>query len=92
MPTTLRRARLPVAHEDLAESMARLRANKVCATAGEVDADALGWAAAIHQGKRLLGSLSVVLARSHAPADPKRVADQLLRAALRIEGRLQSPS
>lgn len=87
----LRRARLPASYDGLAEAMARLRADKVCATAGEIDADAAGWGAAIHQGKRLLGSLSVVLGRNSAPTDAKRVADQLLRAALRIEGRLKSP-
>lgn len=87
----LRRARLPTSYDGLSEALARLRADKVCATAGEVDRDALGWGSAIHQGKRLLGSLSLVLARSNAPSDPKRVADQLLRTALRIEGRLKSP-
>lgn len=88
-PQELRRARLPSTPEDLAQAMAKLRAEKVCATAGEVDPEALGWAAAIHQGKLLLGSLSLVLSRAHPPADPDRLADQLLRAALRIEGRLK---
>lgn len=86
----LRRARLPAAPEALAEAMARLREERVCATAGEVDRDAMGWGAALHQGRHLLGSLSLVLRRDSAPAEPKRVADALVRAALRIEGRLES--
>jgi DNA-binding IclR family transcriptional regulator len=85
----LKRATLPAALDKLEQAMAVLRAEKVCATAGEVDPEAMGWAAAIHQGKHLLGSLSLVLSRHHAPAEPKRLADQLLRAALRIEGRLK---
>lgn len=87
----LRKAGLPAAFEPLARAMAELRARRVCATAGEVDRAALGWGAPIRQGKHLLGSLSLVLAQEHAPAEPRRVEDQLLRAALRIEGRLQSP-
>ncbi|WP_372660134.1 IclR family transcriptional regulator [Hydrogenophaga sp.] len=82
-------AKLPTAPDALARRLAQVRADKVCFTRGEVDRDALGCAAAIqHSG--LLGSLSVVLARSAAPSDPERLADQVLRAALRIEGRLQA--
>ena len=64
---------------------------RLFATAGEIDADAAGWAAAIHHGKRLLGSLSVVLVRHAVPPDATRIADQVLRAAFRIEARLESP-
>jgi DNA-binding IclR family transcriptional regulator len=87
----LRRVGLPARFDLLSETVAAWRAGKVYATAGEVDAEAMGWAAAIHQGRHLLGSLSVVLSRRNAPADPARLADQVLRAALRIEGRLKPP-
>lgn len=87
----LGRAGLPASYEQLSAAMARLREDRVCATSQEVDAGAMGWGAAIHQGKQLLGSLSIVLACGSMPSDPKRLADQLLRAALRIEGRLESP-
>jgi DNA-binding IclR family transcriptional regulator len=86
----LRRAGLPSSFEALSQAMAALRADKVCATAGEVDREAMGWAAALHQGRHLLGSLSVVLSRSAPNPSPQRIADQVLRAALRIEGRLES--
>lgn len=84
----LRSAGLPTAFEALSKVLAAWRAGKVCTTVGAIDPDAMGWAAAIHHGRQLLGSLSVVLACS-APR-PARIADQLLRAALRIEGRVQS--
>jgi DNA-binding IclR family transcriptional regulator len=86
----LRRAALPANFDALAQAMAQIRETKVYATAGEVDAEAMGWAVALHQGKHLLGSLSLVLARGSASADlMRRIPDQLLRAGLRIEGRLQ---
>ncbi len=55
-------------------------------TAGQVDADAQGWAVPVHHGRRLLGSLSVVTERERPP--PLRVIDALRRAVLRIDGRL----
>jgi DNA-binding IclR family transcriptional regulator len=85
----LRRASMPASFDALSQALAGLRTNKVCAAAGEVDPGAMGWAAALHQGRHLLGSLSVVLSRNTPPADPARLTDQLLRAALRIEGRMQ---
>ena len=62
----------------------------MCFAAGEVDPEAMGWAVAIHDGRHLLGSLSVVMARSTPDTATQRIGDQVLRAALRIEGRLQS--
>jgi len=87
----LRKAGLPTSFDALADTLAALRAGKVYATAGEVDREAMGWAVAIHQGRHLLGSLSVVMSRTAPNPQPQRIADQLLRAALRIEGRLESP-
>lgn len=87
----LRRAKLPSSFDALSQALAGMRAERVVATAGEVDRDAMGWGTVVRQGRHLLGSLSVVLDRRHAPAEPRRVAEQLLRAALRIEGRLQGP-
>jgi len=87
----LRKAGLPSSFDALSELLATLRAEKVCATVGEVDRGAMGWACALHQGKHLLGSLSVVMSRTAPIANPKGIADQLLRAALRIEGRLEAP-
>jgi DNA-binding IclR family transcriptional regulator len=87
----LRRAGLPGTFDALSEMLAKLRTDKVCATAGEVDREAMGWACALHQGKHLLGSLSVVMSRTAPSPDPRSIANQLLRAALRIEGRLEAP-
>ena len=71
--------------------MAQIRRDKVCVTAAEVDAEACGWAAPIHQGELLLGSLSVVMWSQAPNINPQRVADHVLRAALRIGGRLETP-
>lgn len=87
----LRKAGLPASFEPLITALAAIRAEHVCHTAGEVDPDVMGWAAAIRQGKALLGSLSVVMAKSTPAAERKAVPDQVLRAALRIEGRLELP-
>jgi DNA-binding IclR family transcriptional regulator len=84
----LRQHGLPARLEPLLAFLAGLRADRVYATAGEVDAEAMGWAAPIHHGRHLLGSLSVVLSRRAAGPATARIADQVLRAALRVEGRL----
>ena len=84
----LRRAGLPSKPQDLLEHLSSLRARDVVHTKGEVDVDAQGWATCIHHGKHLLGSMSVVLSRSAPEVSPQRVADQLRRAVLRIQGRL----
>jgi DNA-binding IclR family transcriptional regulator len=86
----LREAGWPAAPQSLAQELQRVRAAHVYATRAEVDAEAMGWAVALHHGKHLLGSLSLVLSRKTPPAEPGRLADQLRRAALRIEGRLQA--
>jgi DNA-binding IclR family transcriptional regulator len=86
----LRLAALPTKFDALARAMAQIREAKVYATSDEVDAEAMGWAVALHQGKHLLGSLSLVLARGSASVDiVRRIPDQVLRAGLRVEGRLQ---
>jgi DNA-binding IclR family transcriptional regulator len=87
----LREAGLPDDPEALQQAMAVIRQRKVCATVAEVDPGAQGWAAAIHHGAQLLGSLSVVRARGAPEIAGERVADLVLRAALRIQGRLESP-
>lgn len=84
----LQAAGLPTDHAALVERLAAWRAEGTCIAVGEVDPDAMGVAAAIHSGRRLLGSLSVVVAESRAGSHAKRIADQVRRAALRIEGRL----
>jgi len=50
----------------------------------------MGWATPIHHGKYLLGSMSVVLSRNAPNVVPQRIADQLRRAALRVQGRLDA--
>jgi DNA-binding IclR family transcriptional regulator len=87
----LRKAGLPASFDALSDALSKLRADKVCATAGEVDREAMGWAVAIHLGKHLLGSLSVVMSRTTPNPNLQGVPNQLLRAALRIEGRLEAP-
>lgn len=73
----------------LTAQLADLRRQAVFRTEGELDADAIGWAVALYQGKQLLGSLSVVMARGHEGDRDGAVADQLRRAGLRIEGILE---
>ncbi|EJM34479.1 transcriptional regulator [Pseudomonas sp. GM33] len=87
----LRKARLPVVFDELSDAMTLLRAEKVCITHSEIDSGVRGFAAAIHQGRNLLGSLSIVLSDQIVLPNRKQVADQVLRAALRIEGRLKPP-
>ncbi|CAN5416888.1 IclR family transcriptional regulator [soil metagenome] len=86
----LRAAGLPVNLQELLDLLETWRAQPAYATAGEVDAEAMGWAVAIHHGKRLLGSLSLIMSRKSPPADLLPIADALRRAALRIEGRLDA--
>lgn len=89
-PAGLLDAGLPAVVEDLMKQLGDIGSQKVYATAGEVDQDAMGWAVAIHHGKHLLGSLSALCSRSAPEASRQRIADQLLWAGLRIEGRLES--
>ena len=89
-PAGLRKAGLPSSQVALVRYLDAIRAQQVYATAGEVDAEAMGWAVPIHHGKQLMGSLSAIYSRTTPEPNRARVADQLLRAALRIEGRLES--
>jgi len=86
----IRKAGLPTNPQALAERLRALGEKLVAHTQGEVDADALGWAIAIQHGKHLLGSLSVVMSRDAPDLAPQRIAEQLRRAALRVQGRLDS--
>jgi DNA-binding IclR family transcriptional regulator len=86
----LRRANLPDDFDALAAAMERIRREKVCVTSAEVDPEARGFAAPIHHAQALLGSLSVVMWINAPNVNPPRIADQVLRAALRIEGRLEA--
>jgi DNA-binding IclR family transcriptional regulator len=86
----LRKAGLPSTHAALLEYLAEIRARPVYATAGEVDAEAMGWAVALHHGKHLLGSLSAIYSTATPEAARARVGDQLIRAGLRIEGRIEA--
>lgn len=85
---SLKRAGLPASYGALSAYLAELRAKKVSTAAGEIDPGAMGWAAAIHQGKQLLGSLSIVISSATPEINIARLSDQVFRAALRIEGRL----
>lgn len=86
----LRKAGLPATRAALLEYLAEIRARPVCATSGEVDTEAMGWAVALHHGKHLLGSLSAVYAAASPEMARAKVGDQLVRAGLRIEGRIEA--
>lgn len=85
----LRKAGFATRLEALQQQLAPWRDAGVCRTSGEVDAGVTGWAAPLFHHKSLLGSLSVVTSDATPPADAGRIADQVLRAALRIEARLE---
>ena len=86
----LRAAGLPTTSIALRAALAAMRDSPVLSSRGEVDPQAVGWAMALHSRKKLLGSLSLVLSQASTTGDPARLADQLRRAALRIEGRLDN--
>lgn len=87
----LRQAGWPTEMAALQRRLATLRRQKVHSTAGEVSAQARGWAVPLFAGPQLLGSLSVVRERSGtAPEDDPRIGDALRRAALRIQARLEA--
>lgn len=73
---------------ELTAQLSELRKQVVFRSDGEVDPDATGWAVALLHGHQLLGSLSVVVQRAQIAGKEGAIADQLRRAALRIEGRL----
>ena len=81
-------ARLPASGEALGSAMARQRAAGVCFTRDEVSRGTQAWAVPIHHGRKLLGSMSLVYATPGGPANPKAAVDALVRAGLRVEGRL----
>lgn len=84
----LRAARLPTSCEELVQAMAKLRSAGVCFTKNEVNRDTQAWAVPIHQGKKLLGSMSLVYGGPGGPASPTVAVNALVRAGRRIEGRL----
>lgn len=84
----LRQARLPADGDALLQHLASIRAQGVAVSEGAVDADTRGWAAPVFQGKRLLGSLSVVLDRRVPDVSSQSVIELVRRAALRVQGRL----
>ena len=84
----LRAGGLPDALNALGAEMARVRAAGVCVTSDEVVRDTRAWSVPLHQGRKLLGSLSLVFRRGALPSGPNLAVDQLRRAARRIEGRL----
>jgi DNA-binding IclR family transcriptional regulator len=65
-----------------------IRAQGFAHSDSAVDAETLGWGAPIRHGKHLLGSLSVVLSRRTPDVSPRHVADQLKRAAWRVQARM----
>jgi DNA-binding IclR family transcriptional regulator len=87
----LRAARLPTSGDELARAMAKLRSAGVCFTRGEVDRSSQAWAVAVRHGKKLLGSMSLVYDARTGPADPSVPVKALVRAGLRVEGRLAGP-
>lgn len=86
----LRAAGLPSTAEALRRRLAEIREQGVCMTTGELDSGARGWAVPIRSTRRLLGSLSAIVMATASEVNAVRIADQLRRAGLRIEGRLES--
>ncbi|WAC74616.1 IclR family transcriptional regulator [Roseateles sp. SL47] len=83
-------AGLPTEVDALIEHLRAIRTRGVAESAGAVDSDAIAWGAPIFHGRRLLGSLSVVLARSATEKASANMTDLVRRAALRIQGRLEA--
>jgi DNA-binding IclR family transcriptional regulator len=83
-------AGLPDDFVQLSKVLRGIREQGYCVTEGEVDPDAVGFAAPLRDGEQLLGSLSIVMpAAILTPALRKTTLARLLSAAGRIEGRLQ---
>jgi DNA-binding IclR family transcriptional regulator len=83
-------AGLPASFEAFCANLAQLREQKVCATENEVDPGIAGSAVALLDGKRVLGSLSVVApASGMTAARRKSVVSRLFDAAARIESRIE---
>lgn len=87
----LAEAGLPQTLAELQQALAPLHAQGHVITRGEVDANAIGLAAPLMDGTRLLGSLSVVLpAARFTAALERRVLSLLKSCARRIEARLEN--
>jgi len=89
-PDALAHAGLPVEAHALLAHLASIRERGVAVSDSAVDVDTLGWGAPIFHGRRLLGSLSVALARSAPDIASTRIVDLVRRAALRVQGRLDA--
>jgi DNA-binding IclR family transcriptional regulator len=88
--TALVRAGWPGSFAAFAQACAGLRAQRCCISQDEVDAGAFGLAVALHDGDKLLGSLSVVMPAATATALARKSAlARLQSTAGRIEGRLE---
>lgn len=84
------RAGWPTSFVAFSQGLAELRAQRFCISQGEVDAKALGMAVALHDGGKLLGSLSVVsLASGMSALLQKSALARLQSTASRIEARLE---
>jgi len=84
-------AGLPGEIDALVESLAREREAGYVVSRGEVDPGVVGMAVPVRQSDRLLGSLSVVLAKaSLSPPIENTALAELQRCARRIEGRLEA--
>lgn len=68
------------------------RGRVVDCSESEIDPDAILWLVAIHRGKQMVAGLGAVFRRQTPSPEPARMADQMWRAALRIEGRLKAAS
>jgi DNA-binding IclR family transcriptional regulator len=86
----LRQAGLPDTFERLCSVLADIRQRRVCSSLGEVDPQAHGWAVPVFSRQQLMGSLSVVLWSEAPRGQAERVGDQVMRAALRLQGRLET--
>jgi len=88
--SALVKAGWPSSFTAFSAALAELRAQRYCISQGEVDTHALGLAVALHDGDKLLGSLSVVMPVASATALARKSAlARLQSTAGRIEGRLE---
>lgn len=82
-------AKLPCSAQDLYSALAPLREQGYAVAREEVDRNVTGVAVALHEGNRLLGSLSVVLPTNKpTTATLTRTLSELRRCARRIEARM----
>jgi len=89
-PASLRNAGFPTRPDLLRAHLLTLRNSRVIHTCGEVDEEAMGWAVPIYfHDYQFLGSLSIVLSGRTPNLVPPWIVEQLVRAALRLQGRLE---